>query len=63
MINVKVRIRRFSINTIKQLYIPKEILYCKQDIKYNRTNIVQTVKSQGFFLIKRKLLFSKGPKF
>lgn len=42
-------------------YIPKEILYCKQDIKYNKRNIVQIVSHKDFF--KLKLLFSKGPSF
>lgn len=37
--------------------------YCKQDIKYNKRNIVQIVNHKVFFIIKRKLLFSKGPSF
>lgn len=42
-----------STNAINQL--TKEILYCKQDIKYNKRNIVQIVNHKDFLLIQRKL--------
>lgn len=48
MISAKVR-ESFSTNATDQLDIPKEILYCKQDIKYNKRNIVQTVNHKDFF--------------
>lgn len=56
MISAKVR-ESFSTNATDQLDIPKEILYCKQDIKYNKRNIVQTVNHKDFFFlfIQRKL--------